>query len=117
MDQANIEARVERLFKEAKPRSRSNTKGYLKLAAALIIATIPLSITQRPGSTPIPEPQIIPAIAEAQDPEIKPTVLDETDETLTITVNQPSTVFFCGCAHTRSSRLDSFDRSVKSKNI
>ena len=93
MDPATIEARVERLFKEAKPISKPKNH-YLKLATVLILATIPLSVTQTPSSTQIPAPQFKPAIAQAQDPAIKPSVLDETDETLAITINQPGAIFF-----------------------
>ena len=116
MDPATIEARVERLFKEAKPKSKPKTH-YLKLATVLILATIPLSVTQTPSSTQIPDPQIKPAIAQVQDTEIKPSVLVETDETLAITINQPGTVFFCGCAHTHSKGIDAFAAPNKPSDI
>ena len=117
MDPATIEARVERLFKEAKPISKPNKKGYLKLATVLILATIPLSVTQTPSSTQIPAPQIIPAIADAQGPAIKPSVLADTDETLAITINQPGIVFFCGCAHTRVDKINAFKHPIKLNDI
>ena len=117
MDPATIEARVERLFKEAKPISKPNKKGYLKLAAALIIAAIPLSVTQSPSSTQIPAPQIKPAIADAQDPAIKPSVMADTDETLAITINQPGTVFFCGCAHTHNKTINPFTNATMASDI
>jgi hypothetical protein len=116
MDQDAVEARIERLFKEAKPRSRIK-KGYIKLTAALILAAIPLSITQQPGSQLIP---VIPAITEAQDLTITPSVLADTDKTLTITVDQPGTVFFFyGCAHarTRTKNINAFANPDRTSDI
>jgi hypothetical protein len=62
MDKRSVDARVEMLFHEAKPKSKPNKKGYLKLDAVLMLATIPLTITQLPSSLQITEAPIIPAV-------------------------------------------------------
>ncbi len=116
MDPATIEARVERLFKEAKPISKPQSH-YLKLATVLILATIPLSVTQTPISTQIPAPQIKPAIADSQDSAIKQSVLAETEKTLSITINQPGTAFFCGCAHNNKQHIDVFAEDISQSEI
>jgi hypothetical protein len=103
--------------KRQNPDSECKKKSDIKLAAALILAAIPLSITQQPRSNLIPEPPIKQATAEAQAPKISPSVLVDTDTTLTITATEPCTVFFCGCAHSRTRGIDAFKAPHKPSDI
>jgi len=123
-NKATLENRLDTIMKRAKPaptpeqtagpEMAPNRSRSLPLTLAFLTVLLLFSVTQQPEIKPAPA---TPAIAEVLDPTIKPSVLANTDETLTKTVSEPYTVFFCGCSRTRVYFIDAFAEPNRTNNI
>lgn len=102
MDKQAVEARVEQIFRDAKPNPKSRYKRYFKLAAVICLTVLPLSIGQELNNQPLPaEPPATEFAALGQDPQ-QPSFAIDTTRPSTVITAQPGDFFFCGCTRTRS---------------
>ena len=117
MDKHTVEARVERLFKEAKPKPKFRHRRYLKLATILFFAALPLSIAHQSTFQPAPPTQIVPITAETEQPTIQPIIQIDAGAPITLVNAQPETFFFCGCSRGRANHIDAFAQPNKPSDI